>query len=395
MSPLKTLHKRVLILGGYGEFGSRVAEMLATEPDIQILIGGHDRFKAELLANRLQQQYPDANIEGLRLEHDSINLAAQLRGLNLLLLIHCAGPFKAQSFHVANACIENGIHYLDIADSADLVCGIRELDAAARAANCSVISGASTLPALSSAVIAALSPSFSKIHSIEISIAPAHRIRRGLATVRSGLESLGQKFGTPRNGAPMSTYVGDELRKVEIGHPVGPRWVCNFEVPDLHLIPELLPQVQDLRFGTGVQPAPLQFGLALCARLARLDLPAYFPAPRPLMARIGHWLAAHWPGGSDHGGIQLDITGFKTEESEATGERAKTQGAYRLRWEILGLNGDGPWIPAAPAAAMARKIVRGHYRAPGARPCWTLIDLEDILEELAPRAVVSSVSGIE
>ncbi|MBN8431866.1 saccharopine dehydrogenase NADP-binding domain-containing protein [Microbulbifer salipaludis] len=384
MSPLNMLRKRVLILGGYGTFGSRIAEMLSDEPGLHIILAGHDRFKATLLADRLQQQPADGDspactFEGLRLDHHSVNLAAQLKALNLDLLIHCAGPFQQQGYHVPEACIANGIHYLDIADATEFVGNIATLDQRAIKSGASVISGASSLPALSSAVLKVLSASFTHIEDVDISIAPAHRISRGLATVRAGFESLGKTLTLTRDGQPVASYAGDDLRKVTLGHPVGKRLVCNFDVPDLKLAPEHMPGIKNLHFGTGVQPRPLQWGLALCARLARIRRPTFLPDPLPHFARLGHWLAARWPGGSNHGGMLIEVSG------ELDGRRAQA------RWQILGLNGDGPWIPAAPAAAMARKLIHSARVAPGARPCWQLLSLDEILRELAPYSVVTSV----
>ena len=378
MPQLQSLYKRVLILGGYGTFGARIAELLASERNVQLILAGHDRFKADLLASRLQKTFPQNLFEGLRLDRDAINLTEQLTALNLDLLIHCAGPFQSQDFHVAQACIKSHTAYIDIADAGAFVSDITTLDTAARNANTPIISGASTLPALSSSVLETLATPFIQIDSIEINIAPAHRISRGLATVRSGFEALGKDFSITRNGTQVNTFTGDELRKVEIGHPVGQRWVCNFDVPDLRLIPGRMPDVQNLRFGTGLQPRPLQAGLALCARLARIRLPDAIPPLLPFFARAGHWLAARWPGGSQHGGMSVEIRGKTSEYADAVAD-----------WQILGLNGDGPWIPAAPAAAMAKKILRKEYTEGGATACWQLLSLEEILAELTPYAVVT------
>lgn len=379
MPQLQSLHKRILILGGYGTFGSRIAELLASERNLQIILAGRDRFKAELLANRLRENFPQNHFEGLRLDREAINFPAQLQSLNLDLLIHCAGPFQQQDYRVAQACIDSGTSYIDIADSTRYVCDIRSLNDSAQRAETTLISGASSLPALSSAVLAEVLPAFSSVESLEIDIAPGHRITRGLAAVRAGFEALGKTFSIRRAGAPYETYAGDELRKVEVGHPVGERWVCNFQVPDLELIPANLPSIENLRFGTGVQPRILQLGLALCARLARVKLPRNVPPLLPYCARAGHWLAARWPGGSEHGGMVLEARG-KTQ----TGENAVAH------WRILGLNGDGPWIPAAPAAAMAKKFLRGEVNWKGAVPCWQLLTLEEILAELTQFAIVTS-----
>ena len=57
----------------------------------------------------------------------------------------------------ARAAIEAGMHYADLADARAFVCGIGELDEAARAAGVLVCGGASSVPALAGAAIGAMS----------------------------------------------------------------------------------------------------------------------------------------------------------------------------------------------------------------------------------------------
>lgn len=95
-------------------------------------------------------------------------------------------------------------------------------------------------------------------------------------------------------------------------------------------------------------------------------------------------LAKHWRGGRDHGGILIRAEGEDNRGSPAI-----------FQWQILGLNGDSPWISAAPAAAMARKLVREAPPFSGARACWQLLDLEDILAELTPYSVVTALERLE
>lgn len=373
---VKNYRKRVLILGGYGIFGSRIAQLLSSEPEVQLIIAGRDKFKAELCASKLS-----GFAEGLRLERDSVNLAAQLKALHLDLLIHCAGPFQNETdYRVARACIEARTPYIDIADARRFVCDFHRLSPAAEAAGIAMITGASSLPAMSSAVLKEIQRDLPAIRAVEIAIAPAHRIERGLATVRAGFESLGESFPQLQDGQWRESYAGNHLRRVKLAHPVGERWLCDFDVPDLELCPRHFADLQGARFATGVEPRTLQTALTLCARLARQDL----PATNTRLASLGRRLADHWPGGSRHGGMLV----------RADGEDSRGQPAA-CQWQILGLNGTGPWIPAAPAAAMARKLLRGEQASAGARACWQLLRLEDILAELTPYSVVTAMEKLE
>jgi len=371
---INNLNKRVLILGGYGSFGARIAQMLNSEANIQLIIAGRNKSLADRCAEQL-----GGLAEGLRLERDSINLAAQLKALHLDLLIHCAGPFQEETdYRVAKACIDSRTPYIDISDARRFVCDFHRLSPAAEAAGIAMVSGASSLPGLSSAALTEIRRELPDIHAVEIAIAPAHRIDRGLATVRAGFESLGHSFPQLRDGRWRESFAGKNLRPVTLAHPVGKRWLCDFDVPDLELCPRYLSGLQSARFATGLEPFPLQLGLSACAQLARLHL----PATSARLAQLGHRLTPRWPGGTPHGGMIVRAEGKNTHGETAT-----------RQWQVLGLNGDGPWIPAAPAAALARKFLSGDAIELGARPCWQLLSLDEILMELNDYSIVTAIES--
>src|SRR5881628_23475 len=77
----------------------------------------------------------------------------RLPALEADLVIDAAGPFQGSSYAVPEACIAARIPYLDLADGRDFVCGIGALDQAARAAGVAIVAGASSVCALSGAVV--------------------------------------------------------------------------------------------------------------------------------------------------------------------------------------------------------------------------------------------------
>ena len=56
-----------------------------------------------------------------------------------------------------------------------------------------------------------------------------------------------------------------------------------------------------------------------------------------------------------------------------------------FKWFIVAKDGDGPQIPAAPAAYLAKQIIKGELSKlkPGAYPCVNLISLKSYLNELS------------
>jgi saccharopine dehydrogenase-like NADP-dependent oxidoreductase len=150
---------RVLIIGGYGNFGSYIARSLAGDADIRLLIGGRSAAKASAFATSLGAFHA---AEGHAIDIDG-DLAAALARIAPDIVVHTTGPFQTQDHRVARACIAFGCHYLDLADARDFVATIDTLDTEARAKNVLVVSGASSVPCLTAAVIDANLPAFSRL----------------------------------------------------------------------------------------------------------------------------------------------------------------------------------------------------------------------------------------
>ena len=179
---------RVVVLGATGVFGSRIATRLAHDARFELLLAG--RHKASLEA--LRAAIGDARVRVHALDTASADFPAALAALEPHLVIHAAGPFQGQDYRVAEACIDAGSDYIDLADGRDFVCGFSRLNERARCAGRLLVSGASSVPALSSAAVDALLPRFGRLDAIEHAINPGNRTPRGDATVASILGYCGR-----------------------------------------------------------------------------------------------------------------------------------------------------------------------------------------------------------
>src|SRR6187402_204943 len=104
--------QRILVLGAYGFFGSRICEALVKNPRIQLVLAGRNLAKATAAAYQLGLSA--AHAKAMDASHPQ--LALQLRKLGVTTLIHTAGPFQGQGYDVARAAIKAACHYLDLAD---------------------------------------------------------------------------------------------------------------------------------------------------------------------------------------------------------------------------------------------------------------------------------------
>jgi saccharopine dehydrogenase-like NADP-dependent oxidoreductase len=224
--------KRVLIIGGYGNFGSFITRRLAQDDNLQVIIAGRSREKAEKLAREM-------NIEAVALDINN-GLAAALAAVKPDIVVHTSGPFQAQGYDVAKACIAQGCHYIDLADGREFVENIAMLDAEAKEKGVLVISGASSVPCLTSALVDHYRIEFQALENLDYGITTAQKTNRGLATTAAILSYTGKPFKTLINGRMKNVYGWQSLHARK--YPaLGWRLLGNCEVPDLVLFPKRYP----------------------------------------------------------------------------------------------------------------------------------------------------------
>ena len=353
----------VLVLGAYGFFGARISSALARNPRIRLILAGRDLQKATALAYQVGLTAGHAQ----RVDADDPRLAPLLRKLGVNVLIHTAGPFQQQDYRVAQAAIDAGCHYLDLADGREFVCNVARLDTAARAAGVAVISGASSLPALSAAVIDDYLPQFSRLDAIRMGISSGSRVP-GIATVRGIFSYCGKPFRALENGQWVEVHGWLDRRQHEFPKPVGARLFGRCDVPDLVLLPARYPGVKTVSFHAGFASFTGHKAIELLARqvqAGRLASAAPF-------AGVFHWVAGRVQAlVSDSGGMYVRLEGLDGE--------GKPLG---LTWMLLASENHGPHIPCAPSIALAGKIAAGFAPPAGATPCLGLLTLDEILERL-------------
>jgi hypothetical protein len=353
---------RVLVLGGYGHFGGRICKALAQ--DVTVIVAGRDAHKAENFARALGTTRNRAH-ESVALDHTAANLCHRLRALRVDAVVHSCGPFQGQDYHVAQACIAAGVHYLDLADGRAFVAGIGAVDTAASDQGVLVVSGASTLPALSSAVIDEHLGYFARLDTIDISITPGQRAPRGLATLQAVLSYCGKPFSTWEAGGWRTVYGWQDVKRFDYPE-LGSRWLARCDVPDLQLFPQRYVGVQRVRFDAALELAVAQGAFWLLAALVRLGVIADAGRCAPLLLQC----ARHFDGwGSDAGGMHIGLRG-----TDHHGHPAKVD------WHLTARQGHGPQIPGIPAIVLARKLAAGTLTACGAMPCMGLMSLAEFAD---------------
>jgi hypothetical protein len=354
------MSKRVLIIGGYGNFGSFIARRLSREPDITIVIAGRSGIKAGKLAEDLKTEWATIDIA-----HD---FDASLEKIKPDIVIHTSGPFQGQGYDVAEACIRHKCHYIDLADGREFVADISGLNAAAQDAGVLVVSGASSVPALTSAIIDEYAGEFKELRKITYGIATAQKTTRGLATTKAILGYAGK---------PFKTLIDGEMKNVHGWHDLtfrkfmglGYRPLGNCDIPDLEIFPRRYPDLKTIRFHAGLELKILHLGLWSLSWLARLRLSPSLQGAAPALLRISRLFD---PFGKDDSGFYMHFSG-----KDAANENKE------MTFNLVARHGDGLYIPGMPAVIMARKIARNEIAGKGAFPCVGFIALNEYLSALS------------
>lgn len=360
---------RVLLIGGYGNFGSFIARRLAQEPDIKVIIAGRSQEKAKTLAESLKAEWAILDIEK--------NLDESLKAIKPDIVIHTSGPFQGQGYDVVESCIRNKCHYIDLADGREFVANISKLDNAAKEAGVLVISGASSVPALTSTIIDRYKPEFKTLDTAHYGIATAQKTNRGLATTKAVLSYAGKPFRTMINGRMKTVYGWQSLhwRKFE---GLGWRTLGNCDVPDLELFPLRYPELKTIRFYAGLELPVIHLPLWLLTWLVRIGLIPNLQIAAPFLLKLSRPFDLF---GTDTSGFYMEMSG--TDETDK---------AKKIIFNLVARSGDGPYIPCMPAILTALMITRNQITERGASPCIGFLTLDALLDLLKPLKITWDIS---
>lgn len=353
-----------MIVGSTGAFGAKIAELLSRSDTFDLVLAGRTRAALDAQAKALAQatRRPASSV----VLDASLVKAADLAAVGADLVINASGPFQGEGYTLACAAIGAGCHYVDLADARAFVAGIKTLDAAARNAGVLVVSGASSVPGLSSAVVTHYRDAFGGLREVDIAISPGNSFDPGVATVASVLGGVGQPMRMLCNGTWRTVYGWQGLRRASFG-AAGRRWLGNVDVPDLELLPAHVAGIRTVRFEAGLEVSAFHLGLWVASWLVRAGLAPSLKALAPRLLAIKRKLHRL---GSDRGGMTVAMRGIGRD------------GKFKsLTWLLVARSGHGPYVPALASVALAKRLAAGLEIRTGALPCHGLVPLADILAE--------------
>ena len=271
-------HQDILIVGGYGVVGRRIASELGPDYPDRVIVAGRSRARAEEAATAIGH--------GVRGQSIDItvpsSIAAALDGV--AVVISCIDqPGRTLLW----AAVERGLRYTDIAPHlTELGRGAEyeRIDTAARASGARLVLGTGIVPGISSVMARALADALGGADEIETALLLGAADVSGPASFDYFLQELAMSFDVHVGGEDRPARAFSVPRLVEYPPPVGAQRAYLFPFSDQVLYPRTM-GVRTAVTRLAIEPAWLARVLAMVVRSGVSHLLA-IEAIRHAIARI-------------------------------------------------------------------------------------------------------------
>ena len=360
---------KVLVVGGTGGFGSTICRLLRDDGH-HVVAAGRDAAKGEDFTRNADNR----GMGFTNLDRDLID-AGTLDGYDVV--VDAAGPFRGQGRALARASIAAGLHHIDIADDRAFVNEVGLLDEAARRAGVACLSGASSVPALSTAVAMRLARDLDETLLVEIAISASSQAAFGRSVLHSMLSGAGRPVRR-RDGTTGIAMANARPIVMETASGLIERTVLEVDGPDHDILPKMMKGAPSVRFHAGgefrIHNLAMRLIAAIVSRGVLTDGSSLLPlaeAARRLTASMG----------DGRSGMQVEVTG------DVDGRRR------RRTWSLIAARNMGPMVPCLVVPALVAALAKGGIE-PGARPAAGLLSMDEILSRMPIGSIETRIGDV-
>lgn len=364
---------KVLIIGGYGTFGFRIAERLSNEEGLELILGGRSFEKSVAACAKLSGAGAGsgaATFTPLKINRSELSAETGINlGVKPDLIIDASGPFQTYSvFRLTNYCLREGIHYADLSDNGEETEFAKRFFTNEPTKDVILAFGLSTCPVLSAIGLREIESRIGPAADVMIGIAPSPKADLGRNVIAAVAEYAGQPRVKILRDGHIDTVKGLTIIKPETICAPGdlplPRLpFAVADAADARILPDHFPALKNIWTGAGTRPIWLHRCLIYFARGAADGV---FPK-LSRFTNLFHRTRKYFRYGSHRGGMFV---------------RASNAG-HDASWHLIAEGDHGPYIPALPAVALVRKMLRGDLPEPGAYSGDELIGLAELAPEFA------------
>lgn len=343
---------RILILGGTGNTGRPLAELLLRESDVQVVLASRHADKASAVAAEFNGRFAGRRASAVAVDAAKpATLDAAFRAVDFVVV---TASTVAHTRNVATAALAAGIDYLDVQYSAQKMTVLQAMADEIRAAGRCFITDGGFHPGLPAALIRYVAPHFDRLERVRVgsviqidwrSLDVRQETMQEFVSEFMDFRSLVFRDGQWRE---LGLIAMMKPEMMDFGREFGRRYCLPMFLEEMRALPAMVPGLQETGFYVGgfnwftdwlVSPVVMlglrlapQGALGPMAQLMRWSLNTFSRPP------YGTLLKVEARGIADGRAAAMDITLFHP---------------------------DGYWFTAAPVAACLLQLLEGDIRRPG------------------------------
>ncbi len=223
---------KILIVGGYGSVGYRIAKLLAPDFRARITIAGRNLRKAEDLARTLGHDSQARMID----VNDSRSYTAALEDVGLVIMC-----LDRTDTAFARACVTRGIHYVDITASLEVIERLSPLHDLAAANNAALVLSVGLTPGLTNLLAkACVGDAAKSLQVIDIHLLFGMGDVHGKAAIEWMVDRMHRPFEVRDHRGPRRVFGFQEASMGDFPAPLGSRRTYRFDFSDQHTLPGTL-----------------------------------------------------------------------------------------------------------------------------------------------------------
>lgn len=341
---------RALIIGGQGRIGNQIARDIVRHTTAQVVV----TQRRKLASGR-------GNATGLpaaRVTAQSLDLADRGRLQQAIaqadLVIHCAGPFHHRDGRVLEACIDQGVNYLDVSDHVPFTQRALTFRDAAQAADIMAVINTGVFPGLSNSMVRQCVEAFGPVEDepseISLSYVVGGSGGAGVTVLRTTFLGLLDPFEAWVDGRWQQQQPYRDRQIVTFPPPFGTAGVYWYNVPETVTLAQSFP-VQTVTTKFGSTPDLYNRLTSLVARRCPKRLLGH-PAVVEILSQVSYRMTQISDGWSGTGiGIQAEVMG-------------RSGGCYRSTL----IHDDAAIAAGLGTGGIAALMLSGTLRQPGVHP---------------------------
>jgi saccharopine dehydrogenase (NAD+, L-lysine-forming) len=348
----------ILIAGGYGVVGRRIAAELAPDYLGQVILAGRSLDRAKATAGAIGY--------GARGREVDVTVPSSIAAAldDVAVVVSCIDQPGRSLLHAA---IERGLRYTDITPHLTELgrdAAYEKIDAAARTSGARVVLGTGIVPGISNVMVRAVSETLGGAEEIETSLLLSASDAAGPASFDYFLQELSMPFVLHADGMDRRARAFSDPRLIEFPPPVGGRSAYLFPFSDQVLYPRTM-GARTAITRLAIEPAGLAAFLAMLVRIGVAGLIAREPVRQAIAGRR----TDRAPRADNLFALRVDVTNHGQSSHATLIGHAQADAA------------------AAGAAGVARSLLNGEVAEPGAWMPEQVVDPGHFFSRLAARGL--------